>query len=133
MKNSIILAVIMILGVACKGPEGGKGMDMETCDIAKNEVREILTGKSGNCGLVKSAITVGEATQRLENRWSNDHTIVAIRNGAFYTISMFDGKVIAFRGQLELSEHEDENKVHAVTTIFDGLVVEVILSSVMIK
>ena len=126
MKNTIILGMLMILGVACKGPEGKPGMEMTSCDVAKNEVREILTGESKNCsGLVKAAITTEEAEEKLESasRWISEsgNTVVAIRNGAFYTISLLDDSIVAFRGKLEVGQDTDNNEIELVTTVFEGL------------
>ena len=61
IKNASLIG-LLLLGVACKGPEGGPGMQMTSCDTAKEEVKQILTGSSQNCsGLVKAAITRGQA------------------------------------------------------------------------
>ena len=102
----------------------------QSCDVAKEEVKQILTGKSKNCsGLVSAAMTTEEAKVKLETRWLSEskngqpETIVSIKNGAFYTIQpMGNGKYLAFRGKVELSDHTDVNRIHAVTTVWEGYI-----------
>ena len=71
MKNlikNISIIGLLLLGVACKGPNGGPGMSMSSCDVNKEEVKQILTGKSKNCsGLVSAAMTTEEAEVKLQD------------------------------------------------------------------
>ena len=125
IKNISIVG-LLLLGVACKGPNGGPGMSMSSCDQAKNEVREILTGKSKSCsGLVSAAMTAEEGEVELAKRWeleeNGQFTIVSIKNGGFYTIQEKGNKILAFRGSYELEGHAEENKI-VVTAVFAEMV-----------
>ena len=125
MKNSILLAIIMVLGVACNGggnvESGSKSWETAACDQAKNEVVEILTGQSKSC---YTAMSKEDAEVKLAKRWeSNDKTtVVSIKNDAFYTIQMIGTKILAFRGSIDLSDHSETNKVNAVTMLFEDMI-----------
>ena len=105
IKNASLIG-LLLLGVACKGPEGGPGMKMTSCDVNKEEVKEILTGKSQNCsGIVRSAITTQEAKEILQDTFlTSDGTVVTIKEETFWSIFEIGGKQIALRGTIQLEE-----------------------------
>ena len=122
IKNASLIG-LLLLGVACKGPEGKPGMQMTSCDAAKQEVKQILTGKSKSCsGFTKSAITTGEAEEVLQETWMTETgVVVTIENDSFYSIFEVNGKVVALRGKIELSEdsNNDDETLNIKTLLGD--------------
>ena len=121
IKNVSIIG-LLLLGVACKGPNGGPGMSMTSCDVDKEAVKQILTGSSKNCsGFTKSAITTGEAEAILQDTFiTSTDTVVTIEDNSFWSIFDLGGKVIALKGQVRLEEDGIEGDERlTITTLLD--------------
>ena len=122
IKNASLIG-LLLLGVACKGPNGVKGMEMTSCDVDKEAVKKILTGNSKSCsGFTKSAITTGEAEEILQDTFlTSDGAVVTIEDNSFWSIFDLGGKVIALKGQVRLEEDSVEGDERlTITTLLDG-------------
>ena len=123
IKNISIVG-LLLLGVACKGPNGGPGMSMTSCDVNKEEVKQILTGSSKNCsGLVSSAMTTEEAELILQDTFlTEDGAVVTIKEDVFWSIFDAGTKVIALRGKIELTEDNTEgDETLKIKTLLDEM------------